>query len=63
MNTKKTNENHSIGCSVDTCKYHSRPENLCTLNCIEVGCCHDPKPASSDATRCQSFQAKTSMFE
>ncbi len=56
------NENRAIGCSVDTCKFHNKTENLCSLNNIEVSCCHDPKPCHCDDTRCQSFQAKTGMF-
>ncbi len=55
MNDKK---NNSIGCTVESCKYHCNSENYCTKNAIKVGGCNcDPK--SVDATCCQSFEAKT----
>lgn len=51
------NKNNSIGCTVDTCKFHCKDANYCTLNAIEVGACKcDPK--SVDSTCCQSFKAK-----
>ena len=54
MNEKK---NNSIGCTVDTCKYHCQSANYCTKNVIEVGSCNcDAK--TSDATCCQSFEMR-----
>ena len=60
MKIEKEHKNKSIGCTVDTCKFHSRPDNYCTLNNIEVGSCmHQPKEV--DATCCNSFQVKTTF--
>ncbi len=50
-------KNNSIGCTVDTCKYHCTSANYCTLNSIEVGSCNC-NASSSDATCCQSFEIK-----
>ncbi len=53
----KDQKNNSIGCTVDSCKYHCSDANYCSLNAIEVGACNcDPK--SVDSTCCQSFEAK-----
>lgn len=56
MNDKK---NNSIGCSVDSCKYHCSSANYCTKNAIEVGNCNCNNAKSVDATCCQSFEAKS----
>ncbi|MBO5065653.1 MAG: DUF1540 domain-containing protein [Clostridia bacterium] len=54
----KDQKNNSIGCTVDSCKYHCNDANYCSLKTIEVGACNcDPK--SVDSTCCQSFEAKT----
>lgn len=51
------NKNNSIGCTVESCKFHCNGADYCTKNVIEVGACNcDPK--SVDATCCQSFEAK-----
>lgn len=49
------NENHSIGCTVDQCEYHSKNGNYCTLNKIEVGT-HESNPTMPECTDCNSFK-------
>ena len=48
--------NSSIHCTVDSCAYHA-PQNCCSLNRINVGCC-DNTPTSCKGTECASFQLK-----
>lgn len=55
----KDQKNNSIGCTVDSCKYHCKDANYCSLNAIEVGACNCCDPKSVDYTCCQSFEAKT----
>ena len=47
--------NASIGCSVKPCKWHSKNENYCTLNKINVGT-HESTPKQKECTDCESFQ-------
>lgn len=55
MNEK--NKNNSIGCTVESCKYHCTGADYCTKNAIKVGSCNC-NVNSVDATCCQSFEAK-----
>lgn len=50
-------ENKSIGCSVDTCKYHAESD-YCTLNKIQVGT-HETNPTKVECTDCESFENKS----
>ncbi len=50
-------KNNSIGCTVDTCKYHSKDANYCTKNVIEVSACNC-NAKTVDNTCCQSFEVK-----
>lgn len=50
-------KNNSIGCTVESCKYHCQSANYCTKNAIEVGACNI-NAKSVDNTCCQSFEAK-----
>ncbi|MCI5947655.1 MAG: DUF1540 domain-containing protein [Oscillospiraceae bacterium] len=54
----KKNKNESIGCTVDTCKYHCTDSNCCSRNGIEVGACNCHAD-SSESTCCQSFEMKS----
>ncbi|MGI6744776.1 MAG: DUF1540 domain-containing protein [Acutalibacteraceae bacterium] len=54
---KKESENRTIGCLVDSCRFHSKTNNCCSLNNIEVGCCAN-QPKNIESTCCNSFQAK-----
>ena len=47
--------NTSIKCTVDTCVHHSAPQNCCSLQSIQVGCC-DCSPTKCEGTECASFQ-------
>ena len=47
--------NSNIRCSVTSCAYNSRPEQCCTLDAIEVGCC-DCIPTQCEGTECASFR-------
>ncbi|MBO5290319.1 MAG: DUF1540 domain-containing protein [Clostridia bacterium] len=51
------NKNNSIGCTVESCKYHCTGSDYCTKNAIKVGACNC-NVNSVDATCCQSFEAK-----
>ncbi len=48
--------NHNIQCSVNTCSYHARSKNFCTLSAIQVGCCGDSHPDRCESTQCASFE-------
>ncbi|MBO5857166.1 MAG: DUF1540 domain-containing protein [Clostridia bacterium] len=50
-------KNNSIGCTVDSCKYHAQSANYCTKNAIEVTACNSCAK-TSDNTCCQSFEVK-----
>ncbi len=52
-----TQENHSIGCTVRDCAFHSQVQEYCSLQKIEVGCC-DCHPDHPEGTCCQSFKKK-----
>lgn len=47
--------NKSIGCSVNSCKYHAGNEQFCTLNNIMVGH-HEQEARSKQETDCNSFE-------
>ncbi|MFW2488041.1 DUF1540 domain-containing protein [Clostridium chromiireducens] len=47
--------NKSIGCSVKPCKWHSKGEDYCTLDKINVGT-HESNPKQKECTDCNSFQ-------
>ena len=49
--------NESIGCSVNACKYHSKGENYCTLNKINVET-HEAMPKQKEGTDCESFMLR-----
>ena len=51
------NKNNSIGCTVDSCKYHAKDTNYCTKNVIEVSACNSCAK-TVDNTCCQSFEAR-----
>ncbi|MBR0598694.1 DUF1540 domain-containing protein [Sinanaerobacter chloroacetimidivorans] len=48
-------KNSSIGCSVSECKFHSKDENFCTLDKIEV-VKHSQKADTVEHTDCGSFK-------
>lgn len=52
------NINHSIGCSVTECRYHSGQENYCSLQQIQVGK-SELHANRADCTECDSFQQKS----
>lgn len=60
MKMDKENKNKAIGCTVDTCKFHYKPDNYCSLNNIEIGCCIE-QPKHVDSTCCNSFQSKSTF--
>lgn len=51
------NENSSIMCSVDNCKFHARSKDYCTLEQIKVGT-HEMNPTEIKCTDCESFKVK-----
>lgn len=53
------NINHSIGCTVEQCKYHSCCADNCTLDFIEVGT-HEANPTQIECTDCTSFEPRNS---
>ena len=56
-NNNGSSKNNSIGCTVETCKYHCSGSNYCSRSGIEVGACKCD-PHSCDSTFCQSFEVK-----
>ncbi|MBR0599493.1 DUF1540 domain-containing protein [Sinanaerobacter chloroacetimidivorans] len=52
----KSNRNHSIMCSVDSCKFHCDNADYCALSQIKVGT-HEKHPSEKQCTDCQSFVA------
>ena len=49
------NANPSIACTVESCAYHCKGQNHCSLNEIKVGCC-DCSPTKCEGTECASFK-------
>lgn len=49
--------NMSIKCSVQQCKYNNNSDNYCTLDVIKVGT-HEANPTVVECTDCQSFKVK-----
>lgn len=47
--------NSSIGCIVSECKFHSKDENFCTLDTIQITK-HEPKAKTVECTDCGSFE-------
>ncbi len=53
---KKKDNNQTIKCDVESCKYNDE-EGTCELEEIQVGCdCDNDKCACSEETVCQSFE-------
>lgn len=52
----KSNKNHSIKCTVDSCKNHCDSGEYCALSQIQVGT-HEKNPTQDQCTDCQSFAA------
>ena len=46
--------NSSIGCTVNSCKYHAKSQDNCTLSKIMVGT-HEAHPTQVACTDCESF--------
>jgi hypothetical protein len=57
MEVFKMNENHnnSIGCVVNECRFHSKNENYCTLEKIQVTK-HESMAKTKQCTDCGSFE-------
>ena len=53
-------ENHSIKCTVDTCKYHDC-NGYCDLTDITVGCSSSTDAESAYETECMSFEPGNSQ--
>ena len=51
----KSSCNRSIRCSVQSCAYHNKPNDCCTLDSIKIGCC-DCDPQRCEGTECASFK-------
>lgn len=51
----KSNANHSIKCSVDSCSNHVIGADYCALSQIQVGT-HEKNPSEKQCTDCQSFE-------
>ncbi len=49
------NENKSIKCTVQQCKYHCHEKDYCSLDCITVGT-HEMNPTVSECVDCKSFK-------
>ena len=49
--------NHSIHCTVTSCKNHCSCEDYCSLDSIKVGT-HECNPSMDQCTDCMSFQKK-----
>ncbi len=50
--------NPSVQCSVNSCAYHSGPDQTCTLQQIKVGCCQN-NVCDCKETKCASFKLGT----
>ncbi len=57
MHLFKSQNNHSIECSVYTCANHSKSDSFCALEKIKVGT-HESNPTEVECTDCQSFEKK-----
>ncbi len=51
----KTNANHSIKCSVESCAHHCMGADYCALSSINVGSTNTPVTDSQN-TECASFK-------
>ncbi len=51
-------DNKSIKCNVEACKYNNSNNNYCTLNEIKVSCTCDSHDACKKETICDSFKEK-----
>ncbi|HJA63031.1 MAG TPA: DUF1540 domain-containing protein [Candidatus Intestinimonas stercoravium] len=49
------NANPSIACTVNTCAYHCKDQDHCSLSSIRVGCC-GAQPMDCASTECASFK-------
>jgi len=49
------NENKSIKCTVQQCKYHCHEKDYCSLDCITVGT-HEANPTMTECVDCKSFK-------
>lgn len=54
----KSNKNHSIKCTVDSCKYHCDSGEYCALSQIQVGS-HSRDETTTD---CKSFTEDSSAW-
>lgn len=52
--------NNSIKCTVDTCTYHCKNRDYCSLPQIQVGCCCS-NVTDCKGTECASFQPEAGM--
>ncbi len=50
-------QNKSIQCTVEQCRYHCTGGNYCSLNTIQVGT-HESNPTQCRCVDCQSFECK-----
>ena len=50
-------KNQSIGCNVDTCKYHC-PDCTCRLDSIQVQTCGSKQCSAAAETQCASFSPR-----
>lgn len=50
----KSDKNPSIQCTISSCANHSKSENYCALEQIQVGT-HETDPKVQECTDCQSF--------
>lgn len=51
---KKSDKNPSIQCTITNCANHSKSEDYCALDRIQVGT-HESDPQVTECTDCQSF--------
>lgn len=49
--------NQCIHCTVESCKYHNRERDYCSLDKISVGT-HESCPTDTQCVDCESFEAK-----
>ena len=47
--------NNNIKCTVENCAYHSKTQDYCSLNQIQVGCCCG-NVTDCQGTECASFR-------
>ncbi len=53
----RSHNNRSIECSIYNCANHSKNDNFCALNKIQVGT-HESEPKEIECTDCQSYERK-----